>query len=127
MTDGPGTESSHTETHTNASGAESASNVVPRRGSDALRWFTYAALALAVIAVALAALAYFHPAHNRAAVAQQAGDAKLNVCSAYKTAHKSVVINTHMQSKNPDDAVADLAVAINARLALIGGGAYLSD
>lgn len=92
-----------------------------------LRWLTYAALTLAVIAVVLAALAYFYPSHNHASVAQQGGDAKVNLCSAYKVAHKSVVVNTHMQSKNPNDAVAELAVATNARLALIGSGAYLRD
>jgi hypothetical protein len=32
-----------------------------------------------------------------------------------------------MQNKNPNDAVAELAVATNARLALIGSGAYLRD
>ena len=32
-----------------------------------------------------------------------------------------------MQSNNPNDAVAQLAVATNARLALLGGGAYLRD
>jgi hypothetical protein len=39
-------------------------------------------------------------------------------------AHKSVVINTHLQSPNPD---VQLAVAANARLALIGGGLYLQE
>jgi hypothetical protein len=92
-----------------------------------LRWFTYAALALALIAAVFAGLAYFYPAHNHPSVAQQSGDAKANVCTAYKAAHQSVVVNTHMQSKNPNDAVAELAVATNARLALIGGGAYLAD
>ncbi|OBK40117.1 hypothetical protein A5658_22420 [Mycobacterium sp. 1245111.1] len=86
-----------------------------------------AALAVAVLATTLAALAYFHPAHHQASVAQQSGDAKANVCSAYKAAKRSVVSNTHMQSRNPNDAVAELAVATNARLALIGGGAYLKD
>ncbi len=38
-----------------------------------------------------------------------------------------MVVNTHMQSRNPNDAVAELSVATNARLALIGGGAYLKD
>lgn len=32
-----------------------------------------------------------------------------------------------MQSNNPNDAVAELAVATNARLAVVGGGAYLRD
>ena len=35
-----------------------------------------------------------------------------------------MIINTHLESPNPD---AQFAVAANARLALIGGGAYLRD
>lgn len=96
-------------------------------GSDASRWAAFAALAIAVVATVLAALAYFHPAQHQASAPQQGGDAKANVCSAYKAAHRSVVVNTHMQSRNPNDAVAELSVATNARLALIGGGAYLKD
>ena len=96
-------------------------------GWKASQWPTYAALAIAVIAAVLAAMAYFHPAHNRASVPQQGGDAKANVCSAYATAHKAVVINTHLQSSNPNDATAQLSVATNARLALIGGGTYLRE
>jgi hypothetical protein len=84
-------------------------------------------VAIAVIAAVLAALAYFHPAHNSASVPQQGGDAKANVCSAYAASHKAVVINTHLQSRNPNDAAAELSVATNARLALIGGGAYLRE
>jgi hypothetical protein len=95
--------------------------------SGASRWPTYAALAIALVAAVLAALAYFHPAPNKALAPQQSGDAKANLCSAYKAAHKSVVINTHMRSQNQNDAIAELSVATNARLALIGGGAYLKD
>ena len=32
-----------------------------------------------------------------------------------------------MQSRDPNNAVAELSVATNARLALVGGGAYLKD
>jgi hypothetical protein len=127
MTDSPVTEPSDAESHKHAAGAEPSSPVQSPRLPETLRWLTFAALALALIATVLAGLAYFFPAHNRASVAQQGGDAKINVCTAYKAAHKSVVINTHMQNKNPNDAVADLAVATNARLALIGGGTYLRD
>ncbi|MBV8293645.1 MAG: hypothetical protein JOY55_17885 [Mycobacterium sp.] len=78
-----------------------------------------------MIALVLAALAYFFPSHKGASVPQQGGDAKANVCAAYAAAHKAVVINTHMQSGN--DPVAELAVATNARLALIGSGTYLRE
>jgi hypothetical protein len=129
MSDRPVTESSHTESQKPPAEGESSSKKpgpVPRL-SEASRWPTYAALALAVVATVLAALAYFLPAHHQASVPQQDGDAKANVCSAYKGAHRSVVVNTHMESRNPNDAVAELSVATNARLALIGGGAYLKD
>ena len=114
MTDSPVTEPSDAESHRHSTGEESSSPVHSPWGPETLRWLTYAALALALIAAVLAGLAYFYPTHNHASVAQQGGDAKINVCTAYKAAHKSVVINTHMQSKNPNDAVADLAVATNA-------------
>jgi len=105
--------------------AESHQGSSPGEQPKALQWITYAALAIAVIAVILAALAYFGPAHKSAsATAQQGGDAKANVCSAYAATRKAVIINTHLQSPNPEN---QLAVATNARLALIGGGAYLSE
>ncbi len=128
MSDRPLTKSVQPESQKQPSAREESSSKKPvpfPRSSDASRWLTYAALAIAVIAVALAALAYFHPAHKSASTtAQQGGDAKANVCSAYAAARKAVVINTHLQSPNPD---AQLAVAANARLALIGGGSYLRD
>jgi hypothetical protein len=129
MTDRPVSKSSDAESQQESATEESSSKTpVPfPRGLSTSGWPVYAALAIALIAAVLAALAYFHPAHKDAAVAQQAGDAKANVCSAYKVAHKSVVINTHVQSPNPNDPVAELSVATNARLALLGGGAYLKD
>jgi hypothetical protein len=130
MSDRPVTKSASAETSKPPSASEESSSRKPvplPHGSEASRWLTYAALAIALVATVLAALAYFLPAHHQASVPQQGGDAKANVCSAYKGAHTSVVVNTHMQSRNPNDAVAELSVATNARLALIGGGAYLKD
>ena len=130
MSDRPVTKSAHEETPEQSSVKEESHSKKPvpfPRSSDASRWLTYAALALAVIAVALAALAYFLPAHKSASVAQQGGDAKANVCSAFTNARKAVVINTHMQSPNINDPIAELSVATNARLALIGSGSYLHE
>jgi hypothetical protein len=127
MSDRPLT-SAHRESrkHSSANEESSSNNPAPvPRLSEASRWLTYAALAIAVIALVLAALAYFFPSHKGASVPQQGGDAKANVCAAYGSAHKAVVINTHMQS--PNDPAAQLAVATNARLALIGSGAYLRE
>jgi hypothetical protein len=121
MSDKPVTETADTENHTESSHGEK-SKAFPQR-SNVSQWLTYAALVLAGIAVVLAALAYFGPARNHTpAIAQQGGDAKANVCSAYVATRKAVIINTHLTSPNPDS---QLAVAANARLALVGGGAYL--
>jgi hypothetical protein len=130
MSDRPVTKSADAETPEQSSLKEESSSKKPvplPRWSGASRWLTYAALAIAFIAVALAALAYFHPAHNNASVVQQGGDAKANVCSAFASARQAVVINTHMQSPNINDQIAELSVATNARLALIGGGSYLHE
>lgn len=91
---------------------------------------TYAAVAallLAVIAVVIAALVYFFPAQKAPSVAQQGGDAKANICSAFGTARKGWVYETNRRNPNPDDPIADLSVATSARLSLIGAGAYLRD
>lgn len=99
-----------------------------RRGwRESTNWPAYAALALAVVAVALAGLAYFYPAHHAPTVAQQGGDAKANVCAAYVTVRQGVMLSTHQQSPNPDDPVGQLSVATNARVSLIGGGSYLQQ
>jgi hypothetical protein len=130
MSDRPISKSATAETPKQSSVHQESSSKKPvpaSPSSGVSRWLPLAALVLALIAVALAALAYFLPAHNSASVPQQGGDAKANVCSAYKGAHRSVVVNTHMQSRDPNNAVAELSVATNARLALVGGGAYLKD
>jgi hypothetical protein len=130
MSDRPLTKSADAETHEESFPSEQPSRKEPQpisRPSKTSQWRTYAPLAIAVIAAVLAALAYFHPAHNGAsATAQQGGDAKANVCSAYASTRKAVVINTHLQSP-PKDPTAQLSVAANARLALLGGGVYLRD
>jgi hypothetical protein len=129
MSDRPFTKSARAESHKSPEEQSSGKEPLPfPRGRRTPQWPVYAALAIAVIAVVLAALAYFHPAHNNAsATAQQGGDAKANVCTAYAAARKAVVINTHLQSPNPHDPIGQLSVAANARLALLGGGAYLRE
>lgn len=94
------------------------------------RWPTLAALAIAVIAAAVAVAAWFRPAFESASPTftdQQTALAKTNVCSAYAAVHQGVVRNTHLADPNPNDPAGQLAIAANARLALLGGGAYLQD
>jgi hypothetical protein len=89
---------------------------------------TLAALAIALIATALAIAAWFHPTHEGAAgTYPQSGDAKTNLCSAYTVVRKGVVANTHLPNPRGNDPTGHLAVAAHARLALLGGGAYLHD
>jgi hypothetical protein len=91
------------------------------------RWPTFAALAIAVLALAIAGLAWFRPVQSPAFTAQETADAKTNVCTASKVARQAVVTNTHLVNPRGNDQIGTLAVAANARLALLGGGAYLRD
>lgn len=101
----------------------------PRTGDGKSRWVTYAALAIAVIAVAIAVAAWLRPAHSGTTHYndQQTADAKKSVCAAYNSTKQAVVVNTHMANPNGADPAGQLAVAANARLALLGGGEYLRD
>jgi hypothetical protein len=90
----------------------------------------FAALAIAVIAAAVAIAGWFRPAPESASPTftdRQTTQAKTNVCSAYTTVHQGVIRNTHLADANQNDAAGQLAIAANARLALLGGGAYLRD
>ena len=89
-----------------------------------------AALAIAVIAAAIAIAAWLRPAHESASPTftdQQTAEAKTNICSAYTAVDQAVVANTHLANPIPNDPIGQLAVAADARLALLGGGAYLRD
>jgi hypothetical protein len=86
------------------------------------RWLAPAALLVAVVAVALAIWALMS-ASSTPAAAEQAGDPKMRVCTAFDTVSKAVTGQTH-KDLGPDP-VAQEAVAGNARLALVGGGQYL--
>jgi hypothetical protein len=102
---------------------------VPPSGR-ASRWPMFAALAIAAIAVAVAITTWFRPAPQTALPTftdRQTAQAKSNICTAYTTAHQAVVRNTHLADPNPNDPAGQLAIAANARLALLGGGAYLRD
>jgi hypothetical protein len=81
---------------------------------------------IAVIAAGLAIAAWLRPTHEGPSY-PQSGDAKTNLCAAYKVVHQAVVTNTHLASPGGNDPTGHLAVAANARLALLGGGAYLRD
>ena len=87
------------------------------------RWAAPVALLIALIAVALAVWALVSESSEAPAAAQQDGDPKTRVCSAFDTVSNAVQIQTHVDLG--PDPVAQKAVAGNARLALVGGGEYL--
>ena len=83
----------------------------------------FAALAIAVFAAAVAITAWFRPAAESASPTftdQQTTQAKTIVCSAFTAVHQGVVRNTHLTGVNPNDPAGQLAIAANARLALLG-------
>ena len=112
------------------SGVEDFPGAAPRptkRGWKS-RWPTFAALAIAALALAIAVLGWFHPhSASPAFTAQQTADAKTNICTASRIARQAVVTNTHLVNPRGDDQIGTFALAANARLALLGGGAYLRD
>lgn len=56
---------------------------------------------------------------------QQIADAKKDVCGAVVLARQAVANNMHLKNPEPENPVAQLAVAANARLSLTAGAAYL--
>jgi hypothetical protein len=98
------------------------SHAMPTAQTIWQRWLAPAALLAALVAVVLAIWALMS-ASSTPAAAQQAGDPKMRVCTAFDTVSKAVTGQTH-KDLGPDP-VAQEAVAGNARLALVGGGQYL--
>lgn len=87
-----------------------------------------AALVIALLAAAGAGWAWYHPHSASPKYSdQQTAQAKKNLCGAYAIVQRAVVVNTHLSPPNPNDPTGKLAVEANARLALVGGGAYLRD
>jgi ethanolamine ammonia-lyase small subunit len=56
---------------------------------------------------------------------QQVATAKTDLCSAALLARQAVAKNMHLKNPDPENPVAQLAVAANARLSLAGAAAYL--
>src|ERR1700730_17369976 len=106
MSDRPLSKSAPPASPKQSSASEEASSRKPGpipRVSEASRWATYAALALAVVATGPAALACFFPAHVQASVPQQDGDPIANLCAAYNGPDSSVVVKAYMQSRDPNN------------------------
>ena len=87
------------------------------------------ALLVAMVAVALAVWSLVSgPSDPPLAVSglgSQGGDPKIRVCTAFATVSRAVPLQTNTDLGA--DPVAQAAVAVNARLALLGGGVYLED
>jgi hypothetical protein len=89
------------------------------------RSIAIAALVTAVIAAAVAIAAWLHLGSSPSYSDEQSTQAKANVCAAWAPVRKSVFVGT--PNPHPGDPVAQLAVAANVRLAMIGGGSYLKE
>jgi hypothetical protein len=97
-------------------------------------WPSFAALAIALVAVAIAIIGWFRPVgHTDQPTApttapytdQQIADAKDHICAAYRISKNQVFVNTHRPNPVEGDEIGSLAVAANGRLALYAGGDYL--
>lgn len=88
------------------------------------------AAAIALVAGALGGAAVaglWRPASGASAkfADQEVTDAKKDVCSAAALARQAVANNMHLKNPDPENPVAQLAVAANARLSLTAGAAYV--
>jgi hypothetical protein len=92
-------------------------------GEGLSRWIPLAALLVAVVAVGLSIWALTSSSSDSSATANLPGDPKTRVCTAFNEVSKAVQLQTN--SDVGPDPVAKMAVAGNARLALLGGGQYL--
>jgi hypothetical protein len=93
--------------------------------SSSARWLAPLAAVISLIAAGLAAWALVKaPAGNNASVVPGGDtDPKATVCNAFQKVVKAVSLQTHTDLGQ--EPVPQLAVAANARLALLGGGQYL--
>jgi hypothetical protein len=90
-------------------------------------WWTYAVAAIAAAALVSSVVGWFLPSGSTKYNADQTTKAKTQICAESKEVDKAVVTNTHRVNPGQKDPAGSLAVAANARLALLGGGAYLQD
>jgi len=93
--------------------------------SSAARWLAPLAVVISLIAAGLAAWSLMKaPAANNASVVPGGNaDPKVTVCNAFQKVVTAVSLQTHTDLGQ--EPVPQLAVAGNARLALLGGGQYL--
>ncbi len=100
-----------------------------KRATNWWRWIAVAALVVAVIAAAGAGAAWYRLTQSGPTKYsdQETTQAKKNLCGAYAIVQRAIVVNTHMAPPNPNDSAGKLGVEANARLSLLGGGAYLRD
>jgi predicted lipid-binding transport protein (Tim44 family) len=97
----------------------------PDPGWKSARFIAYAALAIALIAIAAVAgvAVWLRPTHASFSD-QQVAQAKVEVCMASLAVNKAAFNNANPQ---PNDPLNQTAYVANVRLALVGGGAYLRD
>jgi len=116
---------------TATSPTKSVPEITHQKHPSFLRWWksprltAFAALAIALIAVAVAIAAWLLPGASHSFSDQESAQAKTNLCSAYTSVNKAVFEKT--PNPHPGDPVGQLSVAANVRLALLGGGAYLRE
>lgn len=93
--------------------------------SSSARWLAPLAVVISLIAAGLAAwsLAKAPAANNASAIPGGDSDPKATVCNAFQKVVTAVSLQTHTDLGQ--EPVPQLAVAGNARLALLGGGQYL--
>lgn len=90
------------------------------------RGVAIAALVIALIALGVGIAAWFRAAPGQSFSDDQKNQAKTTVCAAYNRVRTGQHIQTTLHPA-ANDALGWLGAQVNARLSLLGGGAYLQD
>lgn len=87
----------------------------------------YLSLAVAVLSLGVAVFAVFRTFSSEPDYTDaQRGEARTAICSAFETVRTGVATNTNIEAPGGSGDIAGaLAVAANARIALLDGGQYL--
>jgi hypothetical protein len=84
-----------------------------------------AALVIGVAALVVAIIGFFHSSPASGSSGHKKDEAKASLCQVSTTVREAVGRSTNVTA--PDNPVAALAVASNARLALYAGGGFLNE
>lgn len=99
------------------------------------QWSSFAALAIALISLGVAAAAWLRPPPEARTATEspptftdeQVAQAKANICAEFNIVNRAIVINTHRTNPTPSSEIGDLVTGLYGNVTIYQGGDYLLD